>query len=546
MSYMPYTTTSSVLHLLKKRGSALNRLNIAENDRGIYTPLRVLGKLLGKFSFEYSSLILVSSFLSGAEGILHPLLIKSIFDEIDEKRGLSKFIILIISYLALGIFINLASTGTAFWGKSFENRVVKTISHRMFESYYNKEYSSILQNGHGYFINRVYGDVREGLIPLLSLIQAAINQSVLLVSLSLILIYLSWRAFIFLAIIVPISAAAGSLLGKKIKTLTSQEREQEGEVLSTLTKALVSFRMVKAFRLSSKLASVFDNRLEKYLVTIYRRYKVTRTFQSLNDLTMVISDFLSMFVGALFVLKGELTFGAYLAFVNSFWRAVTTLMQLFNRIPDFQNLSVVVARIFSFLSTSMTEYHQSGPLLSVKNLEFSYNGRLVMKDFSLQLLFGERVVIVGPNGSGKTTLANILSGYMAPSQGTVFLPQKISSITLPISFPPLKVKDLVQDLFLLAAFSLGYHEVLEAFADELSAGQQQKLAILLALSQEADLYIIDEPLANLDQESRDTAVNLIFEKTRGKNLILIMHGSEEYHKLFDRVIKIDLIPHVNQ
>lgn len=119
------------------------------------------------------------------------------------------------------------------------------------------------------------------------------------------------------------------------------------------------------------------------------------------------------------------------------------------------------------------------------------------------------------------------------------LPERISSVTLPISFPPLKVKDLVPDMRLLSTFSLGDPAVLEAFADELSAGQQQKLALSLALSKDADLYIIDEPLANLDPESRDTAINLILERTRQKNLILVMHGSDEYHKLVDRVIRME-------
>jgi ABC-type multidrug transport system ATPase subunit len=119
------------------------------------------------------------------------------------------------------------------------------------------------------------------------------------------------------------------------------------------------------------------------------------------------------------------------------------------------------------------------------------------------------------------------------------LPEKISSVTLPITFPPLKVRQLVDDPHLLTAFRLGDTTVLDALADELSAGQQQKLALSLALSHDADLYIIDEPLANLDPESRDTAIKLILERTKDKTLILVMHGSEEYHQLFDRVIKID-------
>ena len=508
------------------------------NSRRAFHSWRAFYELLGRFRLEYAGLVLASSLLAATEGILHPLLIKSIFDEVVVQRGFPRFVVLVISYLALGLFINLGSTGAALWSKSLENRLVKITTRRLLKSYYETEYASVLRNGHGYFINRIYGDMREGLVPLLSLVQATARQGVLLGSLLLILVYLSWQAFLFLVAIIPISSAVGAVLGRKIKALTSQEREQEGAVLAILSKALGAFRMIKVFGLFPRTAHVFDHRLGEYLSTGYQRYRVTRVFQALNDLTMVISDFLSMFVGALFVLRGVLTFGGYLAFVNTFWRAVTTLMQLFNRMADLQAYGTVAERVASFLSSPTRAYHHKGCSPSVSNLGFSYDGKPILKDFSLRLSPGEKVVIVGPNGCGKTTLANILSGYLAPSQGDVVLPERISSVTLPISFPPLKVKDLVEDTDLLSAFRLRDQAVLEAFADELSAGQQQKLAISLALSQEADLYVIDEPLANLDPESRDTAINLILERTKEKTLILVMHGSEEYHKLFDRVIEI--------
>lgn len=496
-------------------------------------------ELLGRFKLEYACLVLVSSIMAATEGIIHPLLIKSIFDEIVAKRGFDRFLVLVLSYLALGLFVNLGNTISSLWSKSLENKVVKTISRDLLESYYRKEFASVLQNGYGYFINRIYGDLREGLVPLLTLVQNTIRQTVLLVSLMLVLVWLSWQAFAFLVAIIPISSAIGVWLGRKIKALTVQEREQEGNVQTVLSKALGAFRMVKVFDLLSLTLPVFDRRLGEYLATSYRRFRVTRVFQGLNDLTMVLSDFLSMFVGALFVLRGALTFGGYLAFVNTFWRAVTTLMQLFNRMAEFNTYGVIIERIAAFLSIPKEVYYRTGQAPSVSNLEFSYDGKPILKDFSLQLSPGEQVVIVGPNGSGKTTLANILSGYLAPSQGDIVLPKRISSVTLPITFPPLRVKDLVSDTNLLSAFRLRDQAVLDAFADELSAGQQQKLALSLALSQDADLYVIDEPLANLDPESRDTAINLILERTREKNLILVMHGSEEYHPRLDRVIRMN-------
>jgi ATP-binding cassette subfamily B protein len=504
--------------------------------------LKVFFQLLGPFRLECGGLLLVTSLLAATEGILHPLLIKSIFDEVVGRGSFNKFVFLVVSYLGLGLVMNFGSTAAALWSKSLENKLVKTVNRRLLESYYEKEYASVLQNGYGYFINRIYGDVREGLVPLLALVQTTVKQIVLLVSLLCVLVYLSWQAFLVLVAIIPISSGVGVFLGKRIKALTSQEREQEGGVQTILNKALSAFRMVKAFNLVSLTAPVVDSRLSEYLATSYRRHRLTRVFQGLNDLTMVTSDFLSMFVGALFVLRGALSFGGYLAFVNTFWRAVTTLMQVFNRMAEFHSYGAITERIASFLSPAAEANYRKGDVPAVSNVAFAYNGKPVLKNFSLQLAPKEKVVLVGANGSGKTTLANMLSGYLAPSQGDMVLPERISSVTLPIIFPPLKVKDLVDDAGLLAAFSLRDQAVLEAFADELSAGQQQKLALSLALSKDADLYIIDEPLANLDPESRDTAINLILERTREKNLILVMHGAEEYHKHFDRVIRMEAVP----
>jgi len=487
---------------------------------------------------EYLGILLVLSLVAAGEGVAQPLLIKSIFDEGVFRSNFSRFLLFAGAYVAFGLVVNIISYGTGIWGRSFENRIVKITSRRMLEAYYSKEYQSVLLNGHGYFINRIYGDVQDGLVPIIRLIQVATNQTVLLIASSAVLLYLSWKAFLILAALIPFSAAASGLLGKKIKALTSLEREQQGAVLSVLTKALGAFRIVNGFQLVSPTVDVFDSRLGDYLRTSYRRYKIARGFQALNDSTMVISDFFSMFVGALFVLRGALTFGGYLAFVNTFWRAVTTLMQLLNQMPDFQRLGVITNRIASFLATSRFVYHVKGEAPSVKAIRFSYNDATVFKGMSLQLSAGEKVVIVGPNGSGKTTLANILSGYLSPSHGDVILPERISSITLPISFPPVRVRYLVNDIDLLSAFSLQDEPVLGAFADELSSGQQQKLALALALSRDADLYVIDEPLANLDRQSRDVAMHLLVERTRGKSLVAIMHGCEEYHYLFDRVINI--------
>src|SRR6185436_7901441 len=131
--------------------------------------LKLFFELLGRVRLEFACLLLVSSLLAATEGILHPLLIKSIFDEVVAQHGFNRFLFLVISYLALGLVMNVGATAAALWTKSLENRLVKTISRQLLEAYYQKEYASVLQNGYGYFVNRIYGDLREGFVPLLTL-----------------------------------------------------------------------------------------------------------------------------------------------------------------------------------------------------------------------------------------------------------------------------------------------------------------------------------------------------------------------------------------
>lgn len=497
--------------------------------------------LLKGFRRDYTGLVFVSALTSATEGIVHPLLVKSIFDQVVNKVDLSRLAMLVLVYMAVGVLVNASMSATSLWNKSLENRIAGKVGRLLLASYYDKNYATILKLGQGYFITRIYGDINEGLIPLLALFRDVVSQTFLLLASSLILTLLSWRAFALLALLIPLSAGAGHLLAKKIRSLASQEREQEGTVIAILTHAIAAFRTIRNFKLIPKTIQAFDARFGEYLSTTYQRYKIIRLFQSLNDLTMTVSDFLSLSVGALFVFTGSITFGSYLAFVNTFWRTVTTLTKVLSSIANFHSLGAITERIFSFLYPDAHLYYRYGLTISVDSLRFSYGETLVLKDLSFRIYPGEKVVLVGRNGSGKTTLANVLSGNLAPSTGDIVLPEKISSITLPIYFPPLKVKEIVDDAELLSLLQLHEQEILNASADGLSVGQQQKLAIALLLSQKADLYIVDEPLANLDFESRDAVVDLLLERTGKQTLIVVMHGCGEYYHRFDKVIRIDRV-----
>jgi ABC-type bacteriocin/lantibiotic exporter with double-glycine peptidase domain len=503
-------------------------------ETGTLTNSASVAGLLRGFRLEYLATVVASALLRGAEGVVHPLLIKAIFDQAVLHGNFGKFVLFAMTYLVFGLAINALGTGASLWSASLENRIARSICQRLLAAFYEKPYASVLRHGPGYFVTRIYGDVQEGLIPYLQAVQELVCQIVLFAAMTVVLFYLSWQATAILAALVPIAAVASVMLGRKIEALTTQEREQGGAVMSFLSKALSASRIVVSFGLCASTAKLFDRRYREFLSTGFRSYRVARTFQALNSATMNVSDFLSMFVGASLVIKGTITFGTYLAFVNTFWRDVTTLMQIMSSTTTLSRLRTMALRVAAFAASSPMSPRAVGKSTLADRVTFSYGNGSVLEEVSLRIAAGEKVLIVGANGSGKTTFANVLAGHLCPTTGCVTLPERISAITLPLLFPPLPVRDLVDDMELLSLFNLVGEA--DAHADELSSGQQQKVALALALSREADLYLFDEPLANLDHSTRTRAMKLLMERTKGKSLVAIMHGFEEYHALFDRVV----------
>lgn len=493
--------------------------------------------LLKEKKSEYVFSIIVTSLLSGIEGLIHPLLLKLIFDEGVIKGDFHKFVFLTLIYLLIGILLNISGLFNLLWFKSLENRIIISTSSRMLEAFYEKNYASVLKNGEGYFISRIYNDIKEGLIPLLILIKEMISEAVRLVAFIGILFYLSWQATIILLMVIPVSVYISALLGKKIRKTTAKEREQQGIFLNILNRAISGFKIIKIFGLINKTLKGYEEKLHEYLMIGYKNYKTITIYQTSNYLAMNISDFLSMFVGALFVLKGQMTFGGYLAFVNTFWRTVTTLMQISQRTPELHKNFEIVKRTYEFEKTKADQYFIIDKFINLKNVYFSYDSMATLENFSLEINMGERVLILGSNGSGKTTLANIVSGHLSPQRGTLILPEKISSVTLPLSLPYLKIKELVNDRNLLAKFRLNH--MMDMSVDELSVGQKQKLAVAMALLKNSDLYVFDEPLVSIDNESTEVVMSEILYRTKGKILIVIMHDRDKYQNCFDRIIDLD-------
>ena len=188
-------------------------------------------------------------------------------------------------------------------------------------------------------------------------------------------------------------------------------------------------------------------------------------------------------------------------------------------------------------------------MIEVSHLSKSYGSRPAVQDLSFTVPDGQIYGLLGPNGAGKSTIMNILTGYLAPTEGEV----KVAGFRLPEQ-PPLYPEMTVQEYLdfvaelkgvkraqrkqqvLAAARRTGLEEVLPRVIRSLSKGYRQRVGIAQALLGSPQLIILDEPTVGLDPAQVIEIRNLIRELGKAHTVILSSHILSEVQAVCQQVL----------
>src|SRR6056297_2060407 len=207
--------------------------------------------------------------------------------------------------------------------------------------------------------------------------------------------------------------------------------------------------------------------------------------------------------------------------------------------------------------------------LAIRGLTVSYGEKPAVFSVDVSFPAGQMTAIIGPNGAGKSTLLKAALGILRPLSGRVssfgrpldemrariaYVPQRASvDWEFPARVIDVVMMGLYRDLGLLgrvrprhrarAMESLG-RVGMEGFATrqigQLSGGQQQRVFLARALAQDADLYLLDEPLAGVDAATEQAIIDVLKSlKFEGRSIVAVHHDLSTVAEYFDRVLLLN-------
>ena len=199
------------------------------------------------------------------------------------------------------------------------------------------------------------------------------------------------------------------------------------------------------------------------------------------------------------------------------------------------------------------------PILECSGLSKQYtSGCYALNNLNLSLERGQIIGLLGPNGSGKTTFIKLINDLLTPTSGQILIDGKLPGVDTKamISYLPerthldqtMKIKDLIkyfadfyEDFRTERAFTMLKDLNIDQNArlKNLSKGTKEKVQLILDMSRDAKLYILDEPIGGVDPAARDYILHTILNNYNEEATILLStHLIHDIESILDQVIFI--------
>ncbi len=184
-----------------------------------------------------------------------------------------------------------------------------------------------------------------------------------------------------------------------------------------------------------------------------------------------------------------------------------------------------------------------------ENICKSFSDKIVLNNFTHDFKEGKITALVGQSGCGKTTLLSVLMGLIPADSGTligfdkpisaVFQEDRLcENLTVSANIRLVTGKRFTKSEIEKELCAVGLKDCPEKPVRELSGGMKRRAAIVRALLAESEILFLDEPFKGLDADTKETVLEYVRTKVKGKTVIFVTHDMEECDTFADETVAL--------
>ena len=494
---------------------------------------------------------------------LIPLLLRWLLDRGFQLGGIPLWT---VPVLVIGLTLIRGLSGfVAQYGMSWAaNRGVLELRSAMFARLLDAAPALFTRHTASNLINTLTYEVQNGATQLVYALQDLVRDSLMLVAMIGVLIYLNWQLTLVVAVLLPAVAFVMRFYTKRLHRYTVESQQATDDLAYVVEENVNAWRTVRLHAAGPAQAGRFQALSDRLRRT---SLKAVLAGATMTPLTQVIASVaLAIVITAALWQSGQdrTTVGGFVAFI-------TALLQLISPMKHLAEISAPITRGLAALERGIHLLEESPPERGGSFDPGRALGRIELDDvtvayredqatpavagLTLHLAPGDSVALVGPSGAGKSTLVNLLPRFIEPSAGRI----RLDGVPLAewdvaalrrqfalVSQDVALLNDTVAANVALGSASVNRERVREALqganllgfaealpqgidtlvghnANELSGGQRQRLAIARAIYKDAPVLILDEATSALDSESEQLVQQALERLMQGRTSLVIAH-----------------------
>lgn len=470
----------------------------------------------------------------------------------------------IATIITLFFLKNIFNYLAMFFITFLRNGVLKDLRNALYKKTTALPVSFFSEKKKGDLMARISSDVLELQHSFLSVLELIVRDPLTIIFSLIVMFTFSTKLTLFVLIFIPISGAIISQIGKSLKKKSGRVQEEQGEFLSILEETIGGIKIIKAFNSENIFIKKFSDSTQRF-------FKYSNDLLNRQNMASPVSEFLGILVisillwygGKMVLLDQTLNGAIFLSYMGLAYNILTPAKGISRSLYNIKKGDAAAQRVLEILEAKddmaddpdAVVIDKLNDKIVFKNISFSYENKIILKDFSLNLKKGQTIALVGASGSGKTTVANLLNRFYDINNGALTIDgiainkikkSSLYGLTGMVTQDSILFNDTVKNNISLGnpnasekeikeaakianaeEFILnlenGYETVIGESGNKLSGGQKQRLSIARAILKNPDVLILDEATSALDTASEKLVQNALEYLMKNRTSLVIAH-----------------------